>query len=45
METAIQHLQNRIVDVTVEVRANPHLWPVLEALRATLVRVIAARVH
>lgn len=39
----IRHLQDRIVACTLEARANPCLWPVVEALKATLVALVAAR--
>ena len=41
--TQIQHLQNRIVDVRLEARKNPKLYPILEALESTLRAVIKAK--
>ncbi len=39
---AIKHLQDRLVVVTVEARANPRLVPVAEAMRRTLECLIKA---
>ncbi len=40
MKAQIQYLQTRLVEVTVEARSNPRLWPVADALKATLAAMI-----
>lgn len=40
MATQITHLQNRIVECTLEARRNPRLWPVVDALKSTLTALI-----
>jgi hypothetical protein len=43
MAKKIKHLQDRIVECTLEARSNPKLWHVVDALKYTLAAIVKAQ--